>query len=411
MAFYGKITKYSLVPFSLGFSSGLVYLLLASTLSVYLYEHQISLILIGLFAIRLTPYSYKCLFSPIVESIRLKIFPKNFGQRRSWLVATQTLIALLIVSLGLIDPEKQIYILLILATSTAFIATLHDIAADGYRIELSPTILYTNSIHVLGFRTGLVISGAGSMLLLAFLSWREVFFIVASLYVPCIFTLIFIAEDHRLINNRYTINMCIKWFKAEVIDVVYSLLRLPKFYLSLLIIAFFKVSDTYLDSMYWIFLLEKGFTKTEIGLVIQTVSTVFNIFGAFLGAFLISRFRTVYYLLIAEVSAAVTNLLFLLISDANLWILTCINVVEATANGVANVVCISYMSSLCDKRFPASCFALLYSISSIIRFNIATTSGFIVSNYGWDMFFIISSMLSIPSIIAILARYYNDKTK
>ncbi len=409
MAFYKRVTKYSLVPFSLGFSSGLVYLLLASTLSVYLYEYQISLVVIGLFAIRLTPYSYKCIFSPIVESIRLRVFPKDFGQRRSWLVATQAIIAVCIALLGFINPEEQMYILLILATSTAFIATLHDIAADGYRIELSPTIWYTDSIYVLGFRIGLVISGAGSMLLLAFLSWKEVFLTVALLYIPCILVIVFIAEDQRIIDSNYTAKMCLKWFKAEVIDVIRSLLKLPKFYLSLLIIAFFKVSDTYLDSMYWIFLLEKGFTKTEIGLVIQTISTAFNIIGAFLGAFLISRLKTVYYLLIAETSASLSNLLFLLISDADLWVLSCINVIEATANGVANVICISYMSSLCDKRFPASCFALLYSISSIIRFNIATTSGFIVSNYGWNMFFIISSMLSIPSIIAILARYYNDK--
>ena len=408
IAKHQSLLRNLIVSFFMGISTGVVYAFIGSTFSVYLHESGISVAIIGLLAFRLTPYSYKFLYAPFVESIRLPFFPKNFGQRRSWMISMQVLIMISISSLALINQEN-IFTLCFAATFIALLGATHDIALGGYRVELfsEKERGRGTSINILGFRSGFTLSGVGGLFLTSFLSWKMSFLCIASFILPSMLILIFVAKDNKIVTDTYSTQKLHEWFKNNVLEVIVSLVKLPKFYFAILIVAFFKVSDAYLEAMLLPFLLEIGFSKLQLATVVKSVGVFFMVFGTFIGAWLVDKMTTKAYLIIAECLSAATNLLFitLLVYGANIKLLFVINALECTAGGIVNVACINYMSSLCNKRLPAASYAVLYSISALIRFNIATSSGFVAQYLGWKSFFITSALLSLPSIIAVLLKY------
>lgn len=146
----------------IGITSGASFSLLISTYTVYLSMNNVSLEILGLLSLRTIPYSLKFLWSPLVDTYHIKLFPLNFGQRKAWMIITQCCLVFSIVAMGYIDIQNHLYLSCLCAFFTAIFAATHDIAMDSFRIEFckaraSPK---ANSFVVLGFRIGFLISGA-----------------------------------------------------------------------------------------------------------------------------------------------------------------------------------------------------------------------------------------------------------
>jgi PAT family beta-lactamase induction signal transducer AmpG len=397
----------------LGVNSGISYALLGSTFTTYLKDNNISLVIIGLLSLRLMPYSFKYLWSPFVDSMNIKLFPANFGQRKSWLIATQILLIISISSLGLLDINKYFYSVCTIAFATSFLAATYDIAMEAFRIEIFQHDINKGTLfNVLGFRIGLIASGAGGLFLSSIIEWRLVFFILAALILPCIF-IVSRSQDTRNISKEFKLNNFIPWFKQDFLQPFAVLFKLPHFYLIILIIGFYKLSDGYLDTMLIPFLLDIGYSKGEIATVAKTMGTCATVIGTVTGSYLISKYNISKNLLIAEIFAASSNLLFISLAKAthNLNLFMAVMCIENFISGICNIVLINYMSGLCDRKFTATHYAILISFSGFTRTLLSSTSGWVATNFSWSEFFLISSSLSLPSVICIYLLSRMQTTK
>ena len=104
--------KNFLIIFFLGISSGIPITLILSTLKALLFDKGFDIKVVGFLSLVSLPYSLKIFVAPIVDSIAVPYLTKRFGNRRSWIIFTQILLAILIFS-GIINSLKQILLLII----------------------------------------------------------------------------------------------------------------------------------------------------------------------------------------------------------------------------------------------------------------------------------------------------------
>ncbi len=394
----------------LGINSGLIYALLGSTMTAYLTDMKIELVTIGFLTLRMMPYSLKYIWAPGVDSLKLNFFPAHFGQRKSWIMSMQILLVILIASLGLIDPSLNLPLFFCMVFVTAFVAATYDIAMDAYRIELFKKAVSSqgNSFVMLGWRIGLITSAAFGLYLSAFVSWNWVFIILAAFIFPCI-AVVYFSEETRVFASSPKAFTFKIWYKEHFVQPFKSFIKLPDFYMIILLIAFYKMSDGYLEAMLIPFLREIGFSKTEIATLSNTTAIFASICGTFVGAYLFDRYNIIKVLFGAEILAAATNLLFIILANTGNVpeFLVPIAFLESFCSGICNVVLICYMSSLCQNRFTATHYAILISISGLSRTLMSSSSGLVANYLGWEQFFIISTLLSIPSLICI--SYFLNK--
>ena len=389
----------------LGISSGLSYALLVSTFTAYLKDVNIGLEMIGILSLRTIPYSFKFLWSPLVDSLHINFFPSHFGQKKSWLITMQCCLIISVIIMGCIDLDN-IYLVCSVASVAAFFAATYDIAMDSYRIELNKISgsKNINSFVVFGFRLGFLVSGGFALYLSDFIAWKWVFITVAACIMLCMVTIFFFADSLRIRSDTVPSKDMKYWFKKNVITPFALLYRTPNFYLLLLVVSFYKVSDGYLDTMLIPFLLEVDFSKADIATIGRVVGLVAFVLGTFAGGYFIKKYTLLKNLLAAEFLAAITNLLFILLvfyrGDRELLML--VVCVENFCAGICNIALITYMTSLCrHERFTATHYAILISISGLSRALLGSTSGIIATKVGWTEFFIISTLLSLPSFLCI----------
>ena len=163
------------------------------------------------------------------------------------------------------------------------------------------------------------------------------------------------------------------------------------------------MSDGYLDAMLIPFLFELGFTKAQIAGYATSVMIIASLMGTYIGSYFITRYSMIKNLLCAELLAATTNLTFitLAVTGSSGLLLSCVAFIESFCSGVCNIILINYMSVLCHRKFTATHYAILISISGLTRTLLASTSGLVVIEAGWINFFIISAFLSVPSLFCI----------
>jgi len=395
-----------LIPMVMGITSGVCFSLMISTYTAYLTQHNVSLELLGLLSLRTIPYSLKFIWAPLVDNHQLGIFGKNFGHKKSWMIGMQCCLILSIISMGLIDIDKHLILGCSLALLTSFLAATHDIAMDGFRIEYAriEKLEHNNSFGILGFRIGFLISGAIALYLSTIIDWQYVFLFIALSILPCMLVFIFVKEND-LARTKNCTNLR-SWIKENITKPFASLIKMPQFYLILFVIAFYKMSDGYLSTLLIPFLMKSGFSVKQISAVSETFGLACFILGNFIGSFLSQKLHALRNLFFAEIMAAATNLMFIFLvyNNGNIYYYMLATFFESSCAGIANISLINYMSSLCtNNRYTATHYALLISLSGITRSIVASTSGLLVTSLGWQEFFIFSAMLSIPSLICLLA--------
>ena len=406
-----KINKY-ITALALGFNSGLVYALLGSTLTAYLDDNRISLVLVGFLSLRMMPYSFKPAWSPFVDNLRIKLFRKNFGQRKAWLIASQIVIILCMMLLGLVNVQQHLNIFFYITLLIAFMGATSDIALQGYRIELfeEGSEHKGNSYVVLGFRIGLFISGSFALYLAAIYAWKVIFFLMGLFLIPSLLV-ISLSIDKRIVKEERSTLRFKFWIKENFIKAIGTLLKLDKIIYIVFLLGFYKVSDAFIDTMLLPFLTQVGFLKADIANT-KLIGIITGIIGTFAGVKIISKVGMIWSLLSAEILSAITNLLFLFLIyfEQNKMLLYVVNGIESFCGGIANIVLISYMSSMCtNKKFTASHFAWLNAFSIIFRILLSSASGWAVVEMGWSQFFIISALLSLPSVLCIYFIFFRNK--
>jgi MFS transporter, PAT family, beta-lactamase induction signal transducer AmpG len=417
--------KKMLITLSMGFVSGVPLLLTITLLQAWLTDEGVSKSTIGLFALVGLPYSLKFLWAPIFDHITLS----KLGRRRSWLIVTQILLIITIISLGMANPSMNATNVAILATLVAFSSASQDIVIDAYRRESLTDEEQTigASSYVLGYRVGALAAGAGGLILADYMSYQMVYLFMSSVMFYGLFITIIAKEPKQYHYSSgfaaAIYNPFIEFFNRfisrnispdRIINVdtrsrlsrrssVENAMLIPV--LILLFILLYKIGDTMAHSLSTNFYLDIGFTKTEIGTVVKFFGLIATLLGAFAGGLISLRLGLYKSLIIFGIFQAVATLGFAILAYIGSDILLLMTVIslENLAAGMGYTAYLAFIANMTNKKFTATQFALMTALMSLPRTLFSGSSGFLVELLDWEMYFIFCSLIAFPALI-ILAK-------
>lgn len=415
---YGRPRVRSMV--FLGFSAGLPYLLVFSTLTAWLRDEEISRSAIGFFAWVGMIYSIKVFWAPVVDGVKLPLLQPLLGQRRSWILLAQIGIALGLWGMTLAGPESLL-ILSIVALIVAFSSATQDIAIDAFRIESVESTVQgaMSAAYILGYRVALLVAGAGALYLAEYYDWVTAYQLMACLMMIGMITILLVAEPDKepstntaseMVNSDIALKdptRKTKWqgFLISYWDPVRDFFRTNgRFALFLLLlIGCYRLSDIAMGIMANPFYLDLGYSKVEIANIAKVFGFAMSISGSALGGVLVLKWGILKPLLLGAVLVAVTNLLFagLALIEPDLIHLAIVISADNLSGGLAATAFIAYLSSLTNTAYTATQYALFSSLMTLPGKFVSGFSGMIVDASGYAVFFASAALIGLPAIIMV----------
>lgn len=399
----------------LGFSAGIPYALIGSTLSMWISRAGLDIKTIGLFAMISIPFSFKFLWAFLFDHIPLPYVSKKFGFRKSWLILSQICLIAAIIALGNTSPTENIILTAAAALLVAFCSATQDIIIDALRIEVleEEDQAIGASLYVYGYRLAIFVSGAGSLLLANHISWNLVFFVMAATILVGIVAVIFLQEpsySKKRLANLQKVKLS-KMFYALVVKPLLDFCNRPQWVYILLFIVFYKFSDTLLASLQSKFYVDMGFSNSEIAYISKGFGFIMTLLGLFIGGVIYFELGIFKSLFLAGLLQILSNLVFIWVAEEqhNIMALSVAIAVENFTGAINNVVIIAYLSSLCNIAYTATQYALLSSLSTVGRTMMSAPSGYIVDAYGWINFFWITAAVGIPALILLFIIFKDPK--
>ena len=396
---------------SLGFSSGLPYILIFSTLGVWLADIGIDLSLIGFFAWIVLTYSLKFLWAPLVDNFSVP-FLNRLGYRKSSILLSQISIAICLLLLSIVNPLDSLQVFALIAFLVAFSGSIQDIAIDAFRIELADLQQQGNlaASYQFGYRMAILISSSFALIFASDYGWTLTYQVMSLLMLIGIIGVLICPEEVNVNLKRVTLqNSIVEPLKDFVT-------RFGLYFASflLMIIATYRLTDIVMGPMASPFYLEKGYTLKEIGYIVKVVAVIASIVGFFLGGLLVKRLGVKVTLIIGAFLVLMTNLSFSLIAvlDKDLYLLGWVVGADSLAAGVVGTANITFLTSLVSKKYTAVQYALLTSFMMLPGKLFSGFSGMLANFFkyefgeenGWMAFFIFTSFLTLPSLLLLF--YY-----
>lgn len=389
--------------FLLGISCGFPLALTASTLKTWLAEFNIKMNEIAMFSFIALPYSIKFLWAPLLDGLRLPYLGKFLGQRRSWLLITQICLIIAIFLLSRSQPDVNLTYCAAVAVAVAFFSATQDIIVDAYRIEKfdADSQAMAVTVYIYGYRLGLYICGAVLLIIADLINWNYAYSIGAIIITLGILVTIFSSEPKHIETPQ--LDTYHAHFKRIVIEPFKDFITTKGWPYLLLFIILFKLGDAILGSMTNPFLVNLGFSKTEIAVIVKTFGLPGTLLGTFIGGLITKKYGLIRCLMIAAILQTLSNAMFILQNYVghDQAMLTTTIIIENMTGGIGDVIFIGFISSLCNVNFAATQYALLSSLTSVGRALIPGTLGFVIDDYGWVVYFILSMIAALPGILLI----------
>ena len=418
----------------LGAISGFPWVIIGSSLSLWLKEDGLSRSTIGWAGLIFAVYAFNYLWAPIIDRIRIPWLTEKVGHRRGWIVTMQTVILLCLFSWSLIEPSANLALVISIGLIIAIASATQDITVDALRIEQigeheGKSMQAGAAMAVVGWWTGYKLGGVISLNVAELFQqigidnyWQITFLILGIVIIVFNIGLMFINEPQpleRAENQRQTDNMIqdklgspnlitkiVSWLTGTVVGPVISFFKKNGFNIAIAILGFvflFKIGEAFLGRMSVIFYKEIGFTKSDIALYSKGLGWVTTVIFTLLGGLFAIRSGVIKAMFVSGILMASTNLLFSLLAwSGKSEILFAIAVVfDDMAAAFATVAFVAFISMLVDRTYTATQYALLSSIGTAGRTTLAASSGALVDwlNGDWGIFFIITTIMVIPSLI------------
>ena len=444
----------------LGFSAGLPFLLVFATLSAWLREFGISRTTIGFVSWVGFTYSFKFVWSPVVDRVPLPFLTHWLGRRRSWMLLAQSGIGLGLLAMSFCNPTADLARLVAFAVLVAFSSATQDIAMDAFRIEATDQSLQgaTAATYQLGYRVAVLAASAGALYIAQFGSWPIAYQSMAVLALVGIVTTLIISEPTRQLMagtaeregkvaefaQRYA---RIGAVLREPLVFVYGAIVCPfvdffvryRWY-GLVLLAFiglFRLSDIAMGVMANPFYIDMGFSLQQIANVSKIFGFVMTIVGALAGGALVFRIGAARLLAPSVFLIACANLTFgwlAVVGRPDPLILATAISIDNLVTGMAGSVFIAFLSGLTNAAYTATQYALFTSIMTLPGKAIAGYSGWMVDHLqsrardvqafawlldavsaapkfgGYAIFFVYTALLGLPAfVLAILVRRYFEQ--
>lgn len=391
--------------FILGVISGLPYGVIIGALSSWLTVSGTALAAIGGFALVKTPYSLKPAWAPLVDRFKLPIFSNLLGRRRDWMILCNILSVILIICIGSSDPINDTKTTWLLSLAFITCAATYDIVFDAYRIDILPDEQQGLGVStaVLGYRIGVTLAGGAVLLIADYYGWHIVFIYLAVIISLGIIINIIFAE--KLPHPKTEPINSVDFWKNTVLTPFKDFLSKKNALVMLLIIFFYKLGEAMLGMMTNPFLIKIGFSLTEIGTVVKFYGVIATIAGLFFAGFMMMKLKSpLKVLLICGTVQMLSNLMFVWQSymGNNIYALVTTITIENFTGGMGTAALVGYVSALCNKNYSATQYALLSAVASFANNIIAGTSGILAQNLGWNNYFILTVIASMPALVLVL---------
>jgi len=390
------------VTLLLGFSAGIPLALVGSTLQAWLTESRVDIKTIGLFSLVGIPYTWKFIWSPIMD----RFFPKFLGRRRGWMLISQIGLAVFIAIMGMSDPVGDPRTLAILALLVAFFSSSQDIVIDAYRTELLPQAEYGagSGVYIMGYRLAMLTSGALVLYLTDqvsnpnAISWKSAYFLMAGTMIIGVIGTLFGPEPQSEKAPKTL---------AEAVTVPFiDFFKRPGSIEVLIFIILYKLDSAVASALMTKFFMDLGFPKAEIAAVTKVFGLMATIIGTLVGGALMYKMSLKRALLYFGILQGLTNLLFFMMSQlgqSHTGLMVTI-AGENLTGGMGTAAYSAFIMSLCNKKFTATQYALLTSLMAMTRVLAGAPTGYLQAAVGWGPYFIISTVLCIPALL-MLTRY------
>jgi PAT family beta-lactamase induction signal transducer AmpG len=397
-----------------GFSSGLPLYLLFNLLPAWLRSEHVDLKTIGLFALIQFPYTWKFLWSPLLDRYVVPML----GRRRGWMLLTQLGLLAVIASMGAFSPQTEIWTIAYIATLLAFLSATQDIVLDAYRRELltDNELGMGSSVHVNAYRIAGLVPGSLSLILSDVMPWNMVFIVTALFMLPGIFMTLLVKEPNRASPP--------KTLREAVVEPFHEFISRQGLKSALLVLAFiffYKLGDSLCTALATPFYLDMGYSKTDIGLIAKNAGLWPAVIGGLLGGLWMIKiginralwlFGVVQLLSIFGFAWLASLGHHTEISVLELAQLALVIGLEAFGVGVGTAAFVAFIARSTHPAYTATQFALFTSLAAVPRTFINATAGWFVELIGWQGFFLLCSVLAIPGMLLLLkVAPWNSATK
>ena len=418
----------------LGAISGFPWVIIGSSLSLWLKEDGLSRSTIGWAGLIFAVYAFNYLWAPIIDRVRIPWLTNKIGHRRGWIVLMQTIILISLIFWSLIDPTTNLALVISVGLIIAIASATQDITVDALRIEQigeneGKSMQAGAAMAVVGWWTGYKLGGVVALTSAEFFQnfgfenyWQITFLVLGAVIIACNIGLMFVNEalqTNRSESQKRTDKMIedklgasnlltkiVAWLTGTVAGPIISFFKKNGFNIALAILAFiflFKIGEAFLGRMSVIFYKEIGFTKTDIALYSKGLGWLTTVIFTLLGGLFAIRSGVIKAMFVSGILMASTNLLFSLLAwSGKSELLFAIAVIfDDMAAAFATVAFVAFISMLVDRTYTATQYALLASIGTAGRTTLAASSGALVDwlNGDWGIFFIITAIMVIPSLI------------
>ena len=415
----------------LGAISGFPWVLIGSSLSLWLKEDGLSRSTVGWAGLIFAVYAFNYLWAPLIDRIQIPYLTKKIGHRRGWIVLMQILILISLFLWSVIDPSENLALVISVGLLIAIASATQDITVDALRIEQiseneGKSMAAGAAMAVVGWWSGYKLGGVLSLFSADFLEnlgfqnyWQLTFLILGILIILMNIGLMFVNETdstERQINqkendqliagkfqNSNFLTQTITWISGTISGPIISFFKKNGFQIALGILGFvflFKVGEAFLGRMSIIFYKEIGFSKSDIAIYSKTLGWITTVIFTLLGGLFVIRSGVLKAMFLAGILMASTNLLFSLLAwSGKSEILFAIAVIfDDIAAAFATVAFVAFISLLVDRTYTATQYALLASIGTAGRTTLASSSGALVDwlNGDWGVFFILTAIMVIP---------------
>jgi len=429
----------------LGAVSGFPWVIIGSSLSLWLKEDGLSRSTVGWAGLIFAVYAFNYLWAPIIDRVRIPLLTNKIGHRRSWIVLMQTIILICLVCWSLISPTANLALVVGIGLIIAIASATQDITVDALRIEQigeheGRSMAAGAAMVVVGWWSGYKLGGVVALFTAEFFQsagivnyWQSTFLILGILVVLMNVGLMFIHEDYSKKkineinktqfqlykkmdnyiggNNNFIllwIRKMIAWVSSTIGAPVVSFFKKNGFSIAIGILGFiflFKIGEAFLGRMSIIFYKEIGFSKGDIAIYSKTLGWLTTVIFTLLGGLFVIRSGVLKAMFLAGILMALTNLLFTALawSEKSELLFALAVIFDDMAAAFATVAFVAFISMLVDRTYTATQYALLASIGTAGRTTLASSSGALVDwlNGDWGIFFILTAVMVIPSLILL----------